>query len=108
MSKNITILDDLIAWVRQHKITLIILCFVGVFKGKIKEWISTYIYPITSSVHDDNVVALICILVGVGIVYLLQYNWLKKERENVVSRNWTLFILFIVYLMATNKCGCMF
>ena len=99
MSKDITILDDLISWVRQHKITLIILCCVGVFKGKIKEWISAYICPITSCVHDDNVVALICILVGVVIVYLLQYNWLKKERENVVSRNWTLFILFIVYLI---------
>ena len=78
---------------------LVILCCAGVLKEKIKEWILEYVCPITSCVHDDNILAMICILVGVGIIYLIQYSWLKNERENIVSRNWTLFLLFAVYLI---------
>ena len=58
-----------------------------------------YICPITSSIPSNSIWVLLCILVAILIVYILQYQWLKSERECFVSRNWTLFFLFGAYLM---------
>ncbi len=86
-------------FVMQHKTMLLVLCAIVIFKNILVKWAIEYVCPITSSVPNNNIWVMICVLVAITIVYLTQYQWFQSERECFVSRNWTLFFLFGAYLV---------
>ena len=78
----------------QHKVLLLGVCVLFIFRPTLIKWIEEYLCPITPDAMDNCVWVLGGIVVTILFVYVFYFKRLLKEKELFVSRYWTLLILY--------------
>lgn len=86
--------EKFLKWVKQHHVLLLAMSVLYILRPKLVEWIKEFLCPLTPIEIDDNVWGLTSVIAAIVIAYLTHIKRLLKEREIVVSRQWTLALLF--------------
>ena len=89
--------DVIVGQLTQHKVLLLTIGVLYVFRGAFIVWIKEFICPITSKVAENDIWVLFAIVGFILVVYLINSKRLWKERKIVVSRLWTLGLLYAGY-----------
>lgn len=89
--------DAIVGWLTQHRVLLLTISVLCVFRGAFVVWIKELICPITSKVTENDIWVLIAIVGSIMVVHLINSKRLWRERKIVVSRLWTLGLLYVGY-----------
>lgn len=87
-------MEKILKWVKQHHVLMLAICVLFILRPKFVEWIKEYVCPLTPKEINNNGWVLAIVIVAIGIAYLTHIKRLLKERELVVSRLWTMALLF--------------
>lgn len=89
--------DAIVGQLTQHKVLLLTIGVLYVFRGAFIVWIKEFICPITSKVAENDIWVLFAIVGFILVVYIINSKRLWRERKIVVSRLWTLGLLYAGY-----------
>lgn len=81
----------------QNKLLLLTVGVVYIFQTKIVDWIIALICPVTAKVDKNNILVLIIVAAAILLVYIINTKRLWRERKIIVSRLWTLGLLYLGY-----------